>query len=232
MAKFDLDRTQELAELFTVEGDSRDEAWEQKFYAAVPEATLMAFDPQVSQGPDHFPYFGLAIPDPGPVTPFCVTHILDDCLDNGFGITVWLDSKRSGGPEWVFSYGDLVCYSLLGTFDNPEPGAGPVKQVLEEDHQVLVGSPAEDYLPSRARKVMGSFVRHFFKHPDPRVAMVVDPKLTPARNLMVNLTLSQYGGDEKKLGSAIRYLSWFLPRGYAVIAMPDGWDDSTFAPLA
>jgi hypothetical protein len=121
---------------------------------------------------------------------------------------------------------------LYRTFDNSEPGAGPAKQVLQEDHQALVGSPDEEYLPSAARKAIGSFVRRFFRHPDPRVAIVVDPKLNPARNLMVNLTLSQYDGDDKKLQSAIGYLRWFLPRGYAVMAMPDGWDDSKFASLS
>jgi hypothetical protein len=36
-------------------------------------------------------------------------------------------------------------------------------------------------------------------------------------------------GDERKLFAAIGYLGWLLPRGYAAIAMPDGWDASTFA---
>src|SRR5271155_4343077 len=118
MAKFDLEQTLALAELFEVAADKRDEAWQHRFYAAVPDATLMAFDPQVSHGPDHFPYFAMAIPNPGPVTPFCITHILDYCLDNGFGVTVWRDSQRSDGPEWVFSYGDLLSYSVYRTFDN------------------------------------------------------------------------------------------------------------------
>jgi hypothetical protein len=84
MAKFDLSRTQTLIDLFGVELEKRDHLWRRQFHAAVPDASLMAFDPQISQGPDYCPYFALAIPEPGPLTPFCITHILDSCLDNGF----------------------------------------------------------------------------------------------------------------------------------------------------
>lgn len=231
MAKFDLDRTQEIAGLFDTEPDQRDDAWREQFYAAVPEATLMAFDPQVAQGPDMFPYFELAIPDPGPVTPFCITHILDDCLNQGFGATVWLDSSRSGEPEWVFTYGDLLSYHLFGNFAGGEPPAAP-ELGTPTGSQVLVASPSEAYLPTRTRKVMGSYMRHFYQHPDPKIAMVIDQRLNPAQNLMVNLTLEQYDGDQTKLSAAVRYLTWFIPRSYSLLAMPDGWTDTTFAPLS
>ncbi len=45
MAKFDLNRTADLAALFETVREQRDDAWQGRFYAAVPEATLMAFDP-------------------------------------------------------------------------------------------------------------------------------------------------------------------------------------------
>ena len=134
MAKFDLAKTEELAELFETPRDDRDDAWIARFHATVPDATLMSFPSQVEDGPDGFPYFQMAMPDPGPVTPFCVTHVLDDVLDNGFGIVIFGDSSRSAPPEWVFTYGDLLSYSLYGRFDgeSPEPaapegwpGAGP-----------------------------------------------------------------------------------------------------------
>ena len=95
MPKFDLAQTQAVSELFAEPREGRDKAWREQFYAAVPDATLMAFDPQVNQGPVEFPYFHLAIPDSGPVTPFCVTHLLEVVLDNGFGIAIFVDSSRS-----------------------------------------------------------------------------------------------------------------------------------------
>lgn len=231
MAKFDPDRTQELAALFGTERDQRDDGWRGRFYAAVPDATLMAFVPQVNQGPDQFPYFDLAIPDPGQVTPFCITHILNDCLNRGFGATVWLDSSREGGPEWVFTYGDLLSYSLFGNFDGSGATVPGAAKSGDSEGQVLVAAPSETYLPTPTRKAMGSYMRHFYQHPDPKIALVIDPSRNPAQNLMVNLTLEQYDGDQTKLSAAIRYLTWFLPRSYSMMAMPDGWADATFVPL-
>jgi len=231
MSKFDLAQTQALAELFEVPRESREDAWRRQFYAAVPDATLVCFEPQVRQGPDQFPYFELAIPDPGPVTPFCVTHILDVVLDNGFGIAIFGDSSRSAGPEWVFTYGSLLSYSLYGDFDG-DPNVKPsVEEPAGEQRRVLIAAPSETYLPARACKALGDYMRTMYQHPDPKIALVDDPQLTPSRNLMVNLTLEQYHGDEGKLRAAVHYLSWFLPRTYAILPTPAGWDDSNFVPL-
>jgi hypothetical protein len=157
MPKFDLAQTQVVAELFAEPRESREETWRERFYAAVPDATLMAFDPQVSEGPDEFPYFHLAIPDPGPVTPFCITHLLDVVLDNGYGIAIFGDSTRSDDPEWVFTYGDLLSYSLYGHFDGDPAVRSSSEEKSNIRHQVLVAAPSEAYLPTRARKANGGF---------------------------------------------------------------------------
>jgi hypothetical protein len=229
MPKFDLAQTQVLADLFAEPREGRGDAWREQFYAAVPDATLMTFEPQVSEGPDELPYFQLAIPDPGPVTPFCVTHLLDVVLDNGLGIAIFGDSSRSEGPEWVFTYGDLLSYNLFGRFDG-DPAERLAPGESKQD-QVLVAAPSEEYLPARARKAMGNFVRSMYHHPDPRVALVYDPHATPARNLMINLTLEDYDGDAEKLDAAVRFLCWFLPRTYTIGAMPANWTASNFVPL-
>ena len=229
MPKFDLAQTQALADLFAEPREIRDETWREQFYAAVPDATLMTFEPQVCEGPDEFPYFQLAIPDPGPVTPFCVTHLLEVALDNGLGIAIFGDSSRSEAPEWVFTYGDLLSYSMFGHFDG-DP-AEPLSPGGGKQEQVLVAAPSEEYLPARARKAMGNFVRSMYHHPDPRIALVYDPQAPPSRNLMINLTHEHYDGDEDKLRAAVRFLSWYLPRTYSIRAMPAGWTDSNFVPL-
>jgi hypothetical protein len=229
MPKFDLAQTQAVAELFAEPRQTRDETWRERFYAAVPDASLMTFEPQVSQGPDEFPYFQLAIPDPGPLTPFCVTHLLDVALDNGLGIAVFGDSSRSESPEWVFSYGDLLSYSMFGHFDG-DPAERLSPRGSKPD-QVLIAAPSAAYLPARARKAMGNFVRQMYHHPDPRIALVCDPRATPSRSLMINLTLEDYDGDQDKLGAAVRFLFWYLPRTYSIVAMPAGWDASSFVPL-
>jgi len=235
MAKFDMSQTKVLVELFLTKREKRDDGWVRRFYAAVPVASLAAFESQVTRGPDSFPYFDLAIPKPGPFAPFCVTHILDYVLDNGCGITVWAESNRSGGPEWVFTYGNLLSYSICGRFDDRSPEdlarAGGGKCVAASGQKVLCGSPSEQYLPTRARKVIGDYMRQVYKHPDPMVALIDDPSMQPSRNLMFNLTLKQYDGNEQKLMAALRFLGWFLPPSYAVVAMPDGWNGGEFVRL-
>jgi hypothetical protein len=237
MSKFDLAQTEVLADLFAEARESRDQVWRQKFYTAVPDATLMAFDPQVNPGPDQFPYFHLAIPDPGPLTPFCVTHLLDDALDGGFGIAIFGDSSRTSDPEWVFTYGNLLSYSLFGDFEGDPAererlkGHEGEKRPAQTEHQVLTAAPSEAYLPIRARKAIAGYMRHWFQHPSPKIALLDDPQQVPSRGLIVNLTLEDYEGDETKLHAAINYLSWYLPATYRIAAMPESWTDSTFVPL-
>jgi hypothetical protein len=231
MPQFDLEKTGELAELFDTPHDRRDGAWIAQFYAAVPDASLISFPSQVEAGPDSFPYFQLAMPEAGPMTPFCVTDLLDYVLDNGFGIVIFGDSSRSNAPEWVFTYGDLLSYSLYGRFEGEPPE--PVGSTAAEEgvHQVLRAAPSESYLPATARRALGSYMHKVFQHPSPKVGLLVDPTLKPARNLMVNLTLEQYDGDKRKLDAAMRYLLWFLPRTYSLMPLPPGWDDGGFVAL-
>lgn len=233
MSKFDLEKTQALAGLFARPRESRDDAWRRDFYAAVPDASLMSFDPQVNLGPDQFPYFHLAIPDPGPLTPFSISHLLDFVLDNGLGIAIFGDSTRSEGPQWVFSYGDLLAFSLYESFDgDPAEAARAPHPSTGAAHSVLVAAPSEAYLPARARRAMGAYARKIFQLDNPKIGLVDDPQSTPSRSLIINLTLADYHGDERKLGAAMGYLSWFLPRTHRISPMPPGWNDSNFVPLA
>jgi len=233
-SKFDLAKTQILQQLFAVDPERRDDAWRERFYAAVPDASLVAFEPQVEFGPDEFPYFHLAVPEPGPLTPFCVTHALDYCLEHGCGIAVFADARRAGPPAWVFSYGDLLSYRLYGRFDGDPSGLDvPAKVPADPDAErtILRGSPSETYLPACARKAIGRFFRDTLKHPDPRITLIADAQSNPMRRLMVNLTPDHYGGEADKVRAALHYTSWFLPATYRVVSMPPEWSDSDFLPL-
>lgn len=114
METFDLEQTQKLAALAAV--SQRDEAWCAKFLAAVPNASLVSFDPQVQTGPDTFPYFQLALPDPGPFTPFSIVRILNDVLQNGTGVVIHATTRRNQPPLWVFSFGGILSYSMFQNF--------------------------------------------------------------------------------------------------------------------
>jgi hypothetical protein len=236
MSKFDLAKTQILADVLAVATDKRDEQWLKGFYAAVPEASLVAGDPQIEVGPDGFPYFQLAMPNRGPFTPFCVSHVLDDCLKHGLGIALFDNASRTGDPAWVFTYGSLLSFKLYGAFDGdpdePRLPAGAPAAASDESRKVMTGAPSESYLPACARKAMGDFFRKALQHPDPRVALLADPQQTPMRSLVINVTLDDYGGDEKKMRAALYYLAWFLPASYRLIPMPAGWRTDSFVPLA
>jgi hypothetical protein len=147
------------------------------------------------------------------------------------GIAIFGEAARADGPQWVFSYGDLLSYSLFGRFDGDSAAAQAGSSPKEGPHQVLQVTPSEQYFPARARRSLGRYMRLMFQHPNPKVALIDDATLSPSRNLMINITLEQYQGDQNKLNSAMRYLTWFIPRTYSLMAMPPGWTDSGFAPL-
>jgi hypothetical protein len=114
---------------------------------------LAGFDPQVDLGPDSFPYFQAAIPDAGPFTPFSIVSVLDFTQEKGTGVAIFGDPARSEGPEWVFTYGNLLCYKLYGSFETgiqPQPG---------DNSKVLVSPPSEALLPAAARRTLGAFMR-------------------------------------------------------------------------
>jgi hypothetical protein len=232
MEAFDLEQTQRLAALVAVPQERRDGAWSADFLRAVPNASLASFDPQIQKGPDTFPYFQLAVPNAGPFTPFSIVHLLNYLLENGIGVVVHSNAKRDQPPLWVFSFGDILSYSMFGDFrgdpkviENPDPLPNP------NTSEILRASPNESYLPATARAAIGRFMRGPFRHPSPKIGLVTGASLRPPQSLMVNLRLKDYGGDRNKLGSAMRYLTWFVPKTYSIMALPDDWPDSEMLPL-
>jgi hypothetical protein len=229
---FDLEQTQTIASLAAVPADDRDDAWCQSFLSAVSNASLASFTPQIEEGPDTFPYFQLALPDAGPFTPFSIVHILNDVLRHGTGVVIHANVRRDRQPLWVFSFGDILSYSMFQDFrGDPKVIANPDRPPDKNDRNILRASPSESYLPATARASMGRFMRGPFRHPNPRIGLVTGASLSPRQSLMVNLRLKDYGGDKKKLDSAMRYLTWFVPKTYSIMALPDDWSDADMAPL-
>jgi len=232
METFDLEQTQKLNALAEAPQPQRDDAWCADFLAAVPNASLTSFDPQIQNGPDTFPYFQLALPDAGEFTPFSIVHLLDYVIQNGVGVVIHANTRRDQQPLWVFSFGDILSYSMFGDFKgdpkvyaNPEPAANP------NDHNFLRASPSETYLPSTARAAIARFMRGPFQLPNPKIGLVTGASLRPRESLMVNLRLKDYEGDKQKLGSAMRYLTWFVPKTYSVMPLPDDWSDAEMSAL-
>src|SRR5579864_7360581 len=101
MPKFDLSKTQETQDLFVVAREQRDQNWKNRFYEAIVDASMATTPSQVIRGPDGFPYFVLNLPPVGqPFETFCLSHIVDVCLENGFGVVIQPDANP---PQWVFT---------------------------------------------------------------------------------------------------------------------------------
>lgn len=233
METFDLRQTRRLADLASIPPVQRDDAWRDSFFDAVPNASLVSFVPQTEVGPDGFPYFQLAVPDPGPFTPFSMVHVLEDVLHNGSGIVIHSSTSRSEPPVWVFTHGDMLAYRLFQDFGgDPEIyNTGEPPPVEGADRTLLRAVPSEAYFPPDSRAAMGRFMRGPFQHPDPRIGLVDGASLWPHRSLMVNLRARDYQGDRNKLDSAMRYLTWFIPKTYSIMPLPDDWSDADMSPL-
>src|SRR5579872_3085601 len=189
METFDLEQTGRLAELLAVAPDVRDDTWCDSVLRAAPNASLAALDPQIQNGPDTFPYFQLAMPDPGPFTPFSIVHVLNHVLEAGAGVVIHANLRRDQQPLWVFSIGDLLAYSLFQDFKGDPKVYSDTTPPNPNDRQILKASPSESYLPSTARAAMGRFMRGPFQHPSPKIGLVTGASLKPHQNLMVNLRL-------------------------------------------
>jgi len=232
METFDLQQTHALEALLGTPRDQRDETWRDKFFAAVPNASLTSFDQQIETGPDGFPYFQLALPEPGAFTPFSIVHILSDVLQKGAGVVIYANPRRTEGPVWVFTLGDMLSYSLFQDFlGDPEIYKTPQPPADPSDRTLLRGSPSDAYLPPGVRAAMGRFLRGPIQLADPRIGLVSGASLRPRDSLMVNLRASDYGGDPNQLNAAMNYLTWFVPGTYSVMALPEDWSDAGMLPL-
>jgi hypothetical protein len=70
-----------------------------------------------------------------------------------------------------------------------------------------------------------------WKLADPRIALLVDPALRPARNLVIGKKRSEFA-NEPAAFQQTRALLWYLPPARSLILMPEDWTLAAMAPLA
>jgi hypothetical protein len=233
MPPLDLSKTHELRELFAVPREVRDAAWRRRFWAAVPDASLVSFQPQIERGPDGFPYFQLAIPPGGAFTAFSLSHVLPYVLEHGLGAVVFADASRANPPEWVFSFGALLSLQMFGTLDTEGTqdaalaDGAVVSEKVETPRQIFSGVPSEEFLPASARRALGRYLREA-GIADPGVALIVDPTFRPQQNLLFNVGPENFGGDEARFRAFMSRLRWFLPEPLGLIS---GITAAHYAPL-
>jgi hypothetical protein len=95
---------------------------------------------------------------------------------------------------------------------------------------VMVGSPSENYLPKHTARLLYRHLTEGWKMEDPRVALVVDPQMTPTRNLIIGRKFSEFP-DQEIAGQAARMLLWYMPPHRYLLLMPENWSTDQMRPL-
>ena len=237
MPKFDLTKTQDLADLLVVTREQRDSSWISRFYDAIADASMATSPDQVLQGPDGFSYFVLNMPTPGrDFEPFCISHLLDFCLENSLGVVI---EPQPEPPEWVIPFGALWSMKEFGKFDlNLQPGPEApngeehpeVPVHLAGRQAVLVGQPGEAFFPAYARKVVKKFLQEQGVR-DPGVMLLSNPTQRPSQTLAFSIFAEDFA-DRDQFRNFMQHLSWFFPPHYHLSSVSKGSDIArSFTPL-
>jgi hypothetical protein len=215
----DISKTQIMVDLFSVPKENRDDKWKQTFFENVQTASFACNNPQVTVGPDGFPYFTLLTPEPHkPFDSFCIRNMKDDfLLEKGFGITI---NPKDNSVEWVFSYGDIVNLHLNKEFytvtDNIEIKN---EETIKNDEEILIAQPSETYLPKETRAIIKKHLQaNGIKQPK---IMMICRKVdgTVIQELAFNIFREDFSSIDQ-LNNLMRQLSWFLPRHYIILSVP------------
>ena len=224
-----------LEELLAIPHAARNDDWLVRFFLAVPDAPLFVLAPQVAIGPDHFPYFQLALStDQESVQPATLREVLPQCLKNGIGVVLNHTDKTDERPAWVFSLGNLVSLAYYQRFDGDPVDIDDLQRPPPPNNpepKILVGSPDDDLLPDACRNALRKFLVNVIGWKNPRILLVISPDLRPGRNLMLNIPADTFR-DNNHIKDFLGDVSWFLPPGRGLmIAHPDLADHAAWQAL-
>ena len=226
----DLAKTQIIESLCEVPKEDRDEGWRNQFCSNVPDASFACGDPQVLTGPDGFLYFQLELPEPQKEFQcYVIRHMKDDfLLREGYGVVI---NASKGEPDWVFSHGDIVNYHIAKEFYTVSDNWNlPTREVIEEDEEVLIGQPSESFLPAATRTVVRKFLQGTGVN-DAKILLMSRQRLQGlSQELVFNLTPEKFAKKEQ-FDAIMRCLSWFLPRHYRYVSMPEAGMENGFEPI-
>ena len=207
----------DAAELLRIPADTRDEAWEMRFYGTVAAAALEPAEPAQFTGPDGMRYaaFRLADDSAGP-SQLSFTTIAETLTERGIGAV--LNPKPDKSADWVFTTGDMVSLRLFGRIVRAPRAQQPPPEAVV-DREVLAGSPSEALLPSYARAAIRTFMQGTLGITTPAVFLISDVAMQPPESLVFNISGQQLADDWTEQ-AALRYLHWFLPQNYRTISVP------------
>jgi hypothetical protein len=240
-ARFNLDDTSRLAELYEVPREGRDLSWLQNFQQAAWNASVVLPEQPVFLGPDGMPYVRLNLPPVGQeVQTNCLSNIFVSLAVQGLGAAFFKEAES--GPEtaeYVMPTGVLESLRAWGTWDgDPQDAAemqaqaqkGPAEQAAAGERQVLVGAPGPDYLPKHTAQLLYRHLTEGWKMENPHVAVIVDEQMTPTRNLVLGRKFSEFP-DQETAARATQMLLWYLPPRRHLLLMPENWTVEQLKPL-
>lgn len=246
---FDLEQTRMLNAQLHVPFEDRDENWSEAFYPAAWNASIQLPAEPIVQGPDGYHYLRLDIPANGPFESNCLANVADYCLDNTLGVAFFLDPEATAASS-VMSLGQLYSMMRYDSWegdpqDVDERRRGPVGQGVDidahptgsqrltfrESHEILLGAPSRDFLPSTLAAGIHRHLTGFWGMERPMVGLLVDPQLAPSRNLLLNCK-AEDAPDPEHLAAHVQMLLWYLPPARSLMLLPDGWSEENMVPLA
>jgi hypothetical protein len=245
--RFNLDDTNRLAQAMEVPREQRDSRWLDALQGAAWNASIVLPTEPVFLGPDGMPYVRLELPPVGEaVETNCLSNLFVSMAEQGLGVAFF---KNNTDPpeaaEYVMPTGVLESLRAYGTWDGDpadvaELSAQPPQHTadstvektdVETERQVMVGPPSESYLPKHTARLLYRHLTEGWKMEDPRVALVVDPQMTPTRNLVIGRKFSEFP-DQETAGQAARMLLWYLPPRRYLLLMPENWSAEQMRPLS
>jgi hypothetical protein len=244
--RFSLEDTNLLAQAMEIPREQRDLRWLEQFQSAAWNASIVLPAEPVFLGPDGMPYVRLNLPPIGePVETNCLSNLFVSIAEQGFGAAFF---QAAGDPpeaaEYVMPTGVLESLRAFGTWDgDPDDAAELAKQPqqhegtsgiekteVETERQVMVGSPSEAYLPKHTARLLYRHLTEGWKMEEPRIGLVVDPQMTPTRNLVIGRKFSEFP-DPEVAAQAARMLLWYLPPRRYLLLMPENWTADQMRPL-
>lgn len=232
MPEIDIEKTEQIVKLCQCPQGDRNAEWMMEFSATVPEAAFRIRgegEQQIMSGPDGFPYLLFFVPPRDQeVHVVSLQVVLDVCLTQGAGIAIYPEDE--GKPLWVFTYGNLLAYKMMGTFNPPRPTPMPAAP-RAADRQVMAGQPSETFLPAVARPHLRRFLE-LYKVNDPSLFLLNDVTMQPAQQLVFNVFKEDFE-TEAHFHEVMTRLTWYLPPSYGIVSLPYRGTqfDKAFAPI-
>lgn len=229
----DLSKTININSLLEIPFNERNEKWVAEFLENIGESTFQLAASELIIGPDGYPYFQLEnAPKDQNFQAFVIKHKLKSfLLKKGMGLAINTHQEQ---PDWIFSYGDLVNYSLNNEFYSDESVFSKKTEEahIDKDEKILVGQPSETILPKELRHNLREYLVNMGIK-EPKIMLIArnyDNENLVSQDLVFNITPTMFQ-TEQDFKQIMASISWFLPRHYSYMGIDEQTVENGFMPL-